>query len=124
MTNLWVRHLLGIFGAAVGAALGHVVFLWLVQRGFYAMMLPGALLGLGCGLASQIHSKLLGILCLVAGLALGIFTEWRHAPFVADDSLVFFVSHLLDLQLMTLIMIGLGGACAFWMGTGRRRLSP
>ena len=46
-------NLLGFIGAVVGGVLGYYTFLWIVDQGFYGMMIPGALLGLGCGLLSQ-----------------------------------------------------------------------
>ena len=35
---------------------------------------------------------------MLACAGLGIFTEWRFAPFNVDDSIPFFVAHLHDLS--------------------------
>ena len=40
---------LGIVGAVAGGVAGYFVFFWIAQQGFYAIMLPGAAVGLGCG---------------------------------------------------------------------------
>ena len=50
---------------------------------------------------------------------LGIVTEWRFAPFVADESFSFFVRHLNELKPLTLILIGVGAVLGFWFGVGR-----
>jgi hypothetical protein len=113
----------GMVGAVIGGTIGFFVFFWLSRQGLYAMILPGAMLGLGCGLASRIRSRPLGIGCLIAAVGLGVFTEWRFAPFLEDDGLGFFVQNLMELKPMTLIMIALGGLCAFWFGVGRERLT-
>ena len=60
-------------------------FQWIYDHGFYGMMIPGALLGLGCGLLAQHASQIRGVLCALAGLGLGLFTEWRFRPFMADE---------------------------------------
>lgn len=112
----WLR---GIAGAIGGAVLGYFLFGWLLRQGLYAMVLPGAMLGVGCGWLSGIRSRPLGILCGVAALLLGLFCEWQYLPFVADKSLGFFLTHLLDLTPMTLIMIAAGGLCGYWFGIRR-----
>ena len=111
---------LGLLGAVGGGAIGYFAFLLLARQGLYAMVLPGALLGLGCGALSGGKSNVLGVVCGLLGLLLGVFTEWRFAPFLADDTLWFFVTHLNDLATIKLVMIGLGGLFAFWFGKGRQ----
>lgn len=111
---------LGLVGALVGGALGHLLFLAMAKRGYYAMVLPGALVRLGCGLLSGRRSVPLGAACGVIGLVVSVFTEWRHAPFVRDRSLSFFLKHLHKLSGVSLIMILVGAAFAFWFGLGRR----
>lgn len=111
--------LFGIVGGLIGGALGYFAFIFLARQGFYAMMLPGTLLGLGCGLLSGVRSNALGVLCGLFALLLGIFTEWRFAPFVDDKSFTYFITHVNDLRSMTLIMISAGGLLAYWLGKGR-----
>ena len=96
-----------------------IVFRWLARRGLYGMMIPGALLGLGAGLAARGRSLSLGVLCAVGAMALAFVAEWMMFPFVKDKSLPFFLAHLHELPASTLIMIGLGAVFAFWFGQGR-----
>ncbi len=111
--------LLGLVGAVGGGVLGYFAFRFMASQGFYAMILPGALLGLGCGWLSGGKSNALGALCAFLALTLGIFLEWQFAPFAADDSLPFFLAHLHELTTTTLAMIGLGAFFGYWFGKGR-----
>ena len=113
------RLVLGVIGAIAGGAIGYFAFFFIAQQGFYAMVLPGAILGLGCGWLSGIKSNLLGVVCAISAVCLGLFTEWRYAPFLADDSLAYFMTHLQELKPITLIMIGFGGLFGYWFGMGR-----
>jgi len=112
--------LLVLIGAAAGGAAGFALFSYALQAGFYAIVLPGALLGIGAGLARN-RSALMAVVCGVLAIALGLFTEWWFHPFVRDGGIGFFVAHIHDLPPITLILIGLGGVLGFWMPF--RRLS-
>ncbi len=118
--GLGVDMLLGIFGAVAGAVLGHLLVFAIATQGFYAIILPGALVGLGCGALSGRRSVALGIICGFLGLAAGIYTQWRLAPFIKDQSLSFYLGHLADVNRMSQIMILIGAAFAFWFGMGRK----
>jgi hypothetical protein len=111
---------LGIVGAVAGAVIGHFAFLWIARQGFYAIMLPGVLIGMGCGALSKRRSIGLGIFCGLLSLAVGIFTEWRFAPFIKDKSFGFFLSHLHKLPHLTIILIAVGAVFGFWSGMGRK----
>jgi hypothetical protein len=113
------NYLLGTLGGVAGGVFGYFAFAWLLKQGMYAMILPGALIGLGCGWFIGIRSNAMGILCGVAGLALGIFCEWRFQPFIKDDSLAFFVQNLHQLRPGTQLMIAAGAIVAYWCGRGR-----
>jgi hypothetical protein len=110
---------LGLIGAVIGGAFGYLGFFWIARQGFYALILPGTLMGLGCGLLSRRKMLVLGIVCAVGALALGVFAEWRFAPFIADRGFGYFLTHLHQLRPVTLILIGLGGVLGFWFGQGR-----
>jgi len=114
----------GVAGAVLGGVVGGVVFVWLTRQGFYAAVLPGASLGLGCALLLNKPSNLAGILCALAAVPLGIFCEWKALPFNADDSLTFFLTNLHLLKKVTWIMIALGALFAYWLGKGRDDLVP
>jgi len=112
--------LLSMVGALLGGVVGCLGFFWLVRQGFYGLVLPGATIGLGCAILSRGRSNVRGILCAVWGILLGLFSEWRSAPFVADPGLGYFVGHLHHLQPITLVEILLGGGFAFWFSVGTR----
>lgn len=120
-----ISHFLGLIGAVAGGVLGYYTFMWIVGQGFYGLMIPGGLLGLGCGLLSQDSSQVRGVLCAVAAAMLGLFTEWRFAPFNADPSFTYLVQHVTELRQITLIMLFFGAFFAYWLGkdAGFRRLS-
>jgi hypothetical protein len=111
-----VSNLLGLIGAAVGGTLGYLLFWWIVRQNFYAMIIPGAGVGLGCGLLARHPSLPRGVFCAVAAVLLGLYTEWSFFPFDADESLPYFISHVHQLTPITLLMIGLGGLIAYWLG--------
>jgi len=112
--NPAVNLALGFAGAAMGGVLGYFAFGWLAQQGFYAVALPGVFMGLGAGFLSKRRSSTLVVVCGIAALALGLFAEWRHFPFIKDASFPYFVSHLSDLKPITLLLIALGGLGGAW----------
>ena len=109
----------GLIGGAAGAAFGYFVFLWMARQGFYAMIIPGACLGLGCGLLSGVKSPAMGVVCGVSAILLGLFTEWKFAPFKDDPSFEYLIMNVHKLRPVTQIMIILGGVAGYWFGTGR-----
>jgi hypothetical protein len=119
VTNPLFAILRGILGAIAGGTLGHFAFEWLTTQGFYSLVLPGALLGLGFGLASRFRSNTCGIFCAIAAVLLGFFSEWNSFPFLKDESFFYFLKHLNQLKPLTMIMIGLGALLSFWFGRGR-----
>ena len=108
--------ILPIVGAFIGATIGYFLFFWISRQGFYAMIAPGALMGLGCGLLARHRSMIRGIICGLAALCLAVYTEWRFAPFLANDSLGYMATHLQDLAPIRLVMMTLGTLIAFWLG--------
>jgi hypothetical protein len=106
--------LITIAGAVLGGILGYNAFFWVRDHGYYGMVLPGGLLGIGAGFGRS-KSIWVPVACALAAVVLGLFTEWKHAPFAKDDSLGYFVRHIQDLNTVTLVMIALGGALGFWM---------
>jgi hypothetical protein len=114
-----LNYLLGILGGIAGGAVGYFVFFYATRQGLYPMVLPGALVGLGCGAMLGTKSNAMGIICGLSALALGLFIEWQFAPFERDRSLGFFLSHINQLRSMTLILIVLGALLAYAFGRGR-----
>lgn len=105
---------LAILCGIAGGFVGYGAFFFLAQRGYYGMILPGGMLGIGAGM---VRSRSIGVpvLCGVLALLLGFVTEFRYAPFTVNPSLGYFVTHLHDLPSVTLGMIGLGGVIGFWV---------
>lgn len=101
-------------GAAAGGLAGYFAFGWLVNQGFYALALPGVLLGLGGGFCALQPTRALTVICGIAAAGLGVFSEWRHFPFVADNSFGYFLAHLADLRPLTWIMLALGTGAGAW----------
>lgn len=111
--------LLAFAGAAIGGVVGYLAFFWLRGQGLYGMILPGGLLGLGAGIG-RTRSAGVAIAFSVAALLLGLFTEWRHMPHKDDPSFGYFLKHVGDLQPVTLVMIAVGAAIAFWVPFRRK----
>jgi hypothetical protein len=109
----------GLIGAVIGGTAGVFAYWLLLREGFLGLILPGALLGMGCGALSGGKSNGLGALCGVAGAVLGVATEWWFRPFLKDDSLRYFLMNLPDLPKPTLISLVAGAFFGFWFGRGR-----
>jgi quinol-cytochrome oxidoreductase complex cytochrome b subunit len=105
---------LALGGALAGGILGYFAFFWTATQGFYALVLPGGLLGLGAGIVIN-RSILVALSCGLLATALGLFTEWRFAPFTNDASFVNFLANVHHLKPVTLVMILLGGLIGFWV---------
>ncbi|MDR3633981.1 MAG: hypothetical protein P4L84_09260 [Isosphaeraceae bacterium] len=116
MQGRLVGALLEIVGAILGGVVGYFAFIWLVQQGFYGLMLPGALVGLGCGLFARRRSVVRGVTCALAGLALELFAEWKTFPFAQDESFGFMLSHFHEKAPIKIIMLLAGALLAFWLG--------
>lgn len=101
-------------GAMLGGLVGYFAFGWLYDQGFYGLVLPGGLLGLGAGLTTC-RSRWPSVVCGVLALGLGLFTEWRFRPFNADDSFSYLLGHLHQLKPITLLMLAAGTAIGFWV---------
>jgi hypothetical protein len=124
MVNRMISTTLGVIGGVVGGVSGFALFFWIANQGLYALVLPGAAIGLGCGLLARHPSVPRGIACAVAAIGLGLYTEWKFRPFVVDDRFPYLVTHFYALQPITLIMIGLGAALAYYLGKDAGFLAP
>jgi hypothetical protein len=109
----------GLAGGVLGGTLGLLLFRWLAGHGFYGLIIPGALLGLGAGLAAGKRNLALGVICALSAIFLSLFAEWMLFPFVKDKSFEFFLANVHQLRPPTLLMTALGAALAFWLGQGR-----
>jgi hypothetical protein len=68
-------YLLAVLGTTIGAVIGYYLFFWITKQGLYPMVVPGALMGLGCGALSGTKSNAIGIVCALAAVILGLFIE-------------------------------------------------
>ena len=110
-----------LLGAAAGGIAGYFAFRWMLTQGFYALVLPGGLLGLGAGTFKS-RSHTIPIVCGVLALALGLYSEWRTAPFIVDNSLGYFLAHVHKLRSITMIDVAIGGVLGFYVPFRRRIL--
>ena len=108
----------GLVGAAIGGLLGYFAFFWIAGQGFYALVLPGASLGIGFGILHRGQTTAGGVLCAILAILLGLYSDWKFAPFDKDASLIFFLTHVHQVEPIVLIMIAVGGCCGYWFGKG------
>lgn len=110
---------MGLLGAAIGGTLGWFAFAWLYSQGFYALIAPPALLGLGAGVFARRRSQKLGVICGLAGGLLALITEWYFRPFRADSSLPYFVTHLHEKSTLMWVLVLLGVFFSYRFALGR-----
>lgn len=103
-----------VLGGLVGGVVGYLLFFWVARQGYYGLILPGGLLGLGAGLG-RARSIATACVCGLGALGLGLVAEWQFAPFRADHGLGYFLTHLPELKPLTLGMIAVGTAIGFWL---------
>lgn len=116
MKRLLISNLLGLIGATIGGVLGYYTFGWLEYHHFYGLAIPGAFLGLGCGLLAQHRSRIRGVVCAVAALGLSLYTEWMHHYFLDDTSFLFMVRNFREKGPVTLLMVAIATVVAYWTG--------
>jgi hypothetical protein len=117
-----VSTLISIVGAVIGGALGYWLFFWFARHGFYALIIPGALLGFGCGLFAQHRSTVRGIVSGVAAFLLTVYTDFGFEG-QDGESLRYFVTRYHELGPVTLLMTVVGTLLGFWMGKDSGYLS-
>ena len=102
-----------------GGIVGYFLFIWMARQGFYALLLPGALVGIAAGMVWKERSVPLMVVCGLMGLGFGIFSEWRLRPFIADGTFAYFMRHLWDLLPLTKLMLVLSAVCGAYFSRGR-----
>ena len=116
------NHLLVLAGALVGGILGHLACVWIAHQGFYALVLPGGLAGIGAAIFRS-RSLLVHLFCGTWALVVGLVTEWHLFPFLADNTFPYFLTHLGSLRPLTLLMLAVGTALGFYLPFQRGRES-
>jgi hypothetical protein len=114
MPRYMISNLLGLVGAILGGVVGFYTFRWLLDHGFYGLIVPGAFLGLGCSLLARHPSTARGVGCGIAALVLSLFTDWYFTN--TNASFTDFVRDGKNYSSVTLLMIGIGTLVAFWVG--------
>lgn len=120
----WPMFPFGLTGAVLGGTLGYFAFFWAADQGFYALMLPPGLLGLGASIGARGRSQPLAIVCAVMGLLLTLYTEWRFAPFRVDESFSYFITHVHKLKPLTLLFVALGTFLSYRLALGWDTKAP
>jgi len=121
-SNMAMRIPLGILGALLGGVVGFFLFRFLHGQGLYFMVLPGVMVGLGCGLAARSRSFVFSIIAMAIAIPVAIFCEWKTDVFLCDDGQTImgigeYVSRMVELRGKQLpIFIGLNGLLALWLG--------
>lgn len=111
----------GVLGAIAGGVLGFFAFEWLSSVGLYAIVLPGAFVGLGCGMLARNRSIFFAVFCFVIGIVSSLLGEWHTKWFVDDagndQGLAYFIQHIHQSRGgIALIAVLLNGVIAGWLG--------
>ena len=121
MTPKWAAIGLLVVGAAVGGLVGVVGYFWLLKQGYYALVLPTGLVGVGCGQFARRPSNARGLVCALVGLAAGFTCDWKSTGGLKDMSFGEVLGQLGNFHPVTWLMLGLGTALSFSMGRGAGR---
>lgn len=120
MSSRALSNALGLVGAAVGGVVGFFLYGQLLKVGLYALVLPGALVGLGANLLARHRSWLRGLVCGAGALKVMLLSDWYWHGFKADPSLMYYLTHLgeLDQGFWAYAMLAVGTVVGFWWGGG------
>ncbi len=112
----------GAIGAVAGAIAGYVLFfLTLKYASLYALVLPGALIGLGRLFGTRTVSIPLGIACGLGALVLSLSIEYQVTPGAAEEGIADFLRHVHERPFRNVASIIAGPGMALWFGIGRKR---
>ena len=107
---------LGILGGIAGGIAGGFICKFLAGQGFYAGVIPGAMVGLGFAFAARKGHLLFGFASGILGLVAALVTEWQ--VFHSDQSFFESVAQLQKEGIVTWVMLGVGTLLAFSFGKG------
>src|SRR5271157_4934462 len=115
-----VKWLLGLAGAVGGGIAGFFIFYGLCTVRLYALVVPGAVLGLAAGALLKERMPLFGVLCAALALLLGFFCHWwmRIPSDGEEPGFCYLLAHPSHITPIFLVMIVLGALCAYWFGQG------
>ena len=115
------RSIHGIIGAIAGGVLGYFATGWMARQGFYSVLLPGVLTGVGSLLGVFKNKLFMPVVIGICATLLIYFTEWKYFPFSRDNSFSYFIEHIGDLRPLTHLMAIGGGLIAFSFPFNRSR---
>jgi hypothetical protein len=114
-------HWMAATGAAVGGVIGCIAFFVLLRHAsIYALVLPGALIGLGRALGAKQVNVPLGIVCGLGALVAAIALDWRVTTAAENETIINHVLTLHQRPMKTTASIAAGTLLAVWFGVGRR----
>jgi hypothetical protein len=108
------NNLLVLAGAIAGGVLGYLGSLLMAHWGFFAVIMPGALVGLGAGMF-RCRSVVLAVACGLLALLFGLVTLWRIYSVFSDDRVGVFLSHIHQFSPVTYVLLAVGTAIGFWV---------
>ncbi|MEM7478255.1 MAG: hypothetical protein AAF483_24980 [Planctomycetota bacterium] len=108
----------GAVGAFVGAGLGIALFNLAYQFGIMMLGVPGAAVGLLCGMLSGRKSILLGVLSGVVAFFTNAYIS--YSVLIQPYDFFQFVLHLHEFRTSALMVI-VGTLFGFWFGIGRNK---
>ena len=104
-------------GSVAGVIIGVAGFTFLLKYGLYAIVLPGAAVGLGTGLMSRRASWTFAIYSGVVGAVLCLLLHWKY--FRAGTAFSEFLGDLGNLPTDIKLRMAAGVVAAVWFGRGR-----
>ena len=107
-----MKTILALVGAAIGGTLGFFATAWVLQNGYYTVLLPAAFAGLGT-LLGRVKGISIPLALAAAAFCFTYFTQWRY--FKPHYSFSEFIQEIQLLRPLTHVMAVVGGLIAFWV---------
>jgi hypothetical protein len=113
-----------LIGGLIGLAFGVTLYaLALTLRRVDALVVVGVAMSLGIARGSRRRSLTWSAGTAVAAAISSLLAMAWFRPFFEDDSLVFFVKHLGELEQRTWLVVAISSLAGAWFGYGRPRQS-
>ncbi len=110
----------GVIGGVLGGVVGYFGFFAALEHAsLYAMVMPGAFIGLGRAIGSPTKSIPMGVVCGVAAVVLSLVIEWQITPLNDDATIADFFAGLPNKPFRNLASLVAGPLMALWFGVGR-----
>ena len=109
----------GLLAGGAGGAAGYFLVGYLISsQGLWVPILPGAFAGLACGQLSPLFSRRRGVVLALLVFVLVVFAQWKFFKpgFDFDGSLADYFRHMHQLPPITLLVMAVNVAIAYWWG--------